>query len=161
MSNVVVVSFDNEHEASEMRQTLKGLQKQGLLDLEDAAVIIRDSNGQYKVDEETSEGVKLGVGAGALAGLFVAFIFPILGIAVGVAGGALVAHAMDLGIDKNFVKEVKASLQPGNSALLLVVKSANAAAVRGALGPYKGTLLESSLDSEAEEALRDALKQRV
>jgi uncharacterized membrane protein len=161
VSNVVVVTFDSETEAGELRHTLRNLQKQGLLDVEDAAVIMRDSEGKVKVDDETSHGTKVGAGVGAMAGLFVAFLFPIAGIAVGAAGGALVAHFMELGIDKQFVKDVTDSLQPGNSALLMVVNSANAAAVRGALGPYKGTVLQTSLDPDAEAALRDALKQRV
>src|SRR5437588_9064770 len=106
VSNVVVVTFDGPREAGELRQTLRNLQKQGLVDVEDAAVILCDSHGKVKVDNETSHGVQVGMGAGALAGLFVAFMFPVVGMAVGAAGGALVAHFMDLGIDKQFVKDV-------------------------------------------------------
>jgi len=161
VSNVVVVTFDNTHEASELRQTLRNLQTRDLLDIEDAAVILRDPDGKVKVDNETSHGVKVGAGAGALAGLFVAFLFPIAGIVVGAASGAAVAHVMDLGIDKQFVKDVTASLQPDSSALLVVVNSADPDAVRGALGPYKGTIYQTSLDPDAETALRDALSRRV
>jgi uncharacterized membrane protein len=161
VSNVAVVTFDNLHEAAELRQTLRNLQKQGLVEVEDAAVIMRDSEGQVKVDNETSHGVKVGAGAGALAGLFVAFLFPVVGMAVGAAGGALVAHFMDLGIDQQFVKDVTASLQPGSSALLVVVNSADPSAVRGALGPYQGTVYQTSLDPEAEATLREALSHRV
>ena len=161
MSNVVVVTFDNQNEAANLRHTLRNLQGQGLIDIEDAAVVMRDADGHIKVDNETSHGVKVGAGAGALAGLFLVFLFPIAGIAVGAAGGALVAHFMDLGIDQKFVKDVTDSLRPDTSALLVVVNSANAAAVRGALGPYKGTVQQTSLDPEREAALRDALKTRV
>jgi uncharacterized membrane protein len=161
MSNVVVVTFDNEHEATDLRRTLRSLEKNDLLDVEDAAVIVRDAEGKVKVDDETSHGVAVGIGAGALAGLFVAFMFPIVGIAVGAASGAAVAHFMELGVDKKFVKDVTEALQPGTSALLIVVNSSNQEAVRAALGPYKGTLYQTSLDTEAEETLREALSHRV
>ena len=71
------------------------------------------------------------------------------------------AHFMDLGIDKQFVKDVTESLQPDSSALIVVVNSANPSAVRGALAPYKGTIYQTSLDTEAEAALREALSRRV
>lgn len=161
MSNVVVVTFDGPREAGALRQTLRNLQRQGLVDIEDAAVIMRDAHGEVKVDNETSHGTKVGMGAGALAGLFLAFMFPIAGIAIGAAGGAAVAHFMELGIDKKFVQDVTDSLQPNTSALLVVINSANADAVRGALGPYKGTIYETSLDPDREAELRDALSHRV
>jgi uncharacterized membrane protein len=161
MSNVVVVAFDNQHEAAELRQTLRNLQEQELIDIEDSAVILRDADGKVMVDDETSHGVKVGAGAGALAGIFLFFMFPVVGAALGAAGGAFVARSMDLGIDKKFVKDVTDSLQPDSSALLVVVNSSNHAAVRGALEPYKGTVLQTSLDPDAEATLRDALSHRV
>jgi uncharacterized membrane protein len=62
------------------------------------------------------------------------------------------------GVDKAFVKEVSESLQPGNSALFLIAKEANAPAVRAALQPYRGKLYHSNLSSEAEESLRSVIE---
>lgn len=105
MSHVVVVTFDNLHEAGEVRRTLQTLQREHLLDIEDAAVAVRDSSGKVHVDNETSHGVKVGVSVGGLAGLLVLFLFPGVGLAVGAVGGALVAKFMDLGIDQQFVTD--------------------------------------------------------
>jgi uncharacterized membrane protein len=62
------------------------------------------------------------------------------------------------GVDRKFVEDVQNSLAPGNSALFLVLRSGDAAAIRGAIEPYQGTLIQTTLDSSFEEQLRDALK---
>ena len=61
MSELVVVAFDNETGAAEMRDALVELQKQGLVTLDDAAVVVRRPDGKAKV----KQAVNL-VGSGAL-----------------------------------------------------------------------------------------------
>ena len=82
---------------------------------------------------------------------------PAVGIAIGAAVGAAVGSAMGTGVSGNFVDEVKTTLRPGRSALFLVVKESNADAVMAALRSYKGDIIQTTLDSEGEEALRQAL----
>jgi uncharacterized membrane protein len=154
------VTFDKQHEARELRKTLGKLEKDGLLDVEDAAVIVRDAGGKVHVDDETSHSTMVGAGAGGLAGIMLLWMFPVVGIALGAVGGAMVAHYLEMGIDKQFVKDVTASLKPGTSAILVVVNSSEPAAVRAALAPYKGTLFQTTLDTEAENSLREALSAR-
>ena len=48
------------------------------------------------------------------------FLFPIAGIVLGAAGGALVGRLLDRGIDSGFVDEIKRDLKPGQSALFLL-----------------------------------------
>jgi uncharacterized membrane protein len=45
VSELVVVAFDNETGAAEMRDALVELQKQGLVILDDAAVVVRRPDG--------------------------------------------------------------------------------------------------------------------
>ena len=65
---------------------------------------------------------------------------------------------MGTGVSGDFVDEVKNSLTPGRSALFLVVKQADADAVMAALRDFKGDVIQTTLDSDAEEALRQALR---
>jgi uncharacterized membrane protein len=65
---------------------------------------------------------------------------------------------MGTGVSPDFVEDVKNTLTPGRSALFLVVKEADADAVTAALRDFEGDLLQTTLDSEAEEALRQALR---
>jgi uncharacterized membrane protein len=65
---------------------------------------------------------------------------------------------MGNGVDSKFVEDVQNTLQPGNSALFLVLRGGDAAVLRGVLEPYEGTLIQTTFDSSLEEQLRDALK---
>ena len=80
----------------------------------------------------------------------------------GIVGGALVGgllgKAAGLSIDKKFVEDVKEALQPGNSGIILVTSKGVPDAVINALEPYKGKLFSTSLDSDIEKQLRQALE---
>ena len=65
MSNLIVFTFDNETEAERMRDALVSMEKQKLISLEDAAVVVRRQDGKVKVKQAQSL-----VGAGALGGSF-------------------------------------------------------------------------------------------
>ena len=65
MSDLVVVAFDNETDAEKLQAEMKRLQKEHLITLEDAAVVVRKADGKVKIKQSTSL-----VGAGALGGAF-------------------------------------------------------------------------------------------
>ena len=156
MSDLIVVAFDNEEGAFKMRDKLFELQKQHLIMLADAAVVVRKPDGKVKVKQAVSL-----VGAGALGGAFwgmlVGLIFwmPWLGLAVGAAAGALGGKFNDIGVDDDFIKEVGNTIEPGHSALFLLVVSATPDKVADELKDFNGTLIQTSLSSEDEAKLRE------
>jgi uncharacterized membrane protein len=81
---------------------------------------------------------------------------PIAGLAVGAASGAAIGALSNRGVEGKFVKEVTEQLKPGSSALFLVFRDLNPLAIR-ALEPYGGHLIHTSLPSDLESRLRDAL----
>ena len=85
-------------------------------------------------------------------------VFPVAGIIVGTAGGAAVGALIGNGVDRKFVEDVKEQLAPGSSALFIVLKGGDHAAIRGVLEPYEGTLLQTTFDSDFEEQIRKALE---
>ena len=92
--------------------------------------------------------------------LLVGLFFPVAGLAIGAIGGALVGKTLDLGIDNKFVQDVTETLKPGTSALFVIGSSGNAERVASALRPFIGTIYQTTLPTEAVEALRDALKKK-
>ena len=159
MSHILVITFDDENQAPAALESLRKLQHQNLLNLDDAAVIVKDAEGKVHLKNMTEKGVKAGAVTGGLLGLALgAFLFPIAGIALGVAGGALVGKSLETGVDKKFINEVKESLNPCNSAILFIVGHENVGVLIAALEPYKGTIYQSSFDSEVEGEIRKALK---
>ena len=65
MATLVVLAFKDETGAVQMRDKLVGLQKLQLINLTDAAVVVRRQDGKVKVKQAVSL-----VGAGALGGAF-------------------------------------------------------------------------------------------
>ena len=157
MSNLIVIAFDNEHDAERVRDELGNMQKQELIKLDDAAVVIRKMDGKVKVKQATSL-----VGAGALGGAFwgmligLLFLAPWLGLAIGAAAGGISGKLIDTGVDDKFIKEVGNSISPGNSAIFLLVRKAVADKVIPQLARYKGRILQTSLSMEQEQKLRGA-----
>jgi len=157
VSELVVVAFDNETGAAEMRDGLIGLQKQGLVTLDDAAVVVRRPDGKVKVKQAVSL-----VGAGALGGAFwgmlvgLLFWMPWLGLAVGALSGALGGALSDYGLDDGFVKEVGNTIQPGHSALFLLIREATPDKLMEELKQFNGKILQTSLSKEAEAKLKES-----
>ena len=158
MSHLIVMTFNTRDEASKVRQTLRELERAGRMSLDDAAVIRKDAEGKLDVDNEVDRGVKTGAIGGGILGLVLSFFFPLAGLVVGAAGGALVGRMADLGIDRQFVEDVSASLQPNSSALFVIVRDADPNVATAALRPYQGTLYHTTLDPSVEAELRHALK---
>lgn len=161
MSNLVVIVFENEEDAGKVRESVRQLQRQNLLSLDDSAVVVKDANGKVSVQNEMDRGIKIGAIGGGLIGVMLGFIFfPLSGLIVGVLGGALVGKMTDLGVDQKFVKEVETAMHPSTSAIFLLVRQADPNAALAALKPYNGTLYHTSLSTEAEESLRRVLSDR-
>jgi uncharacterized membrane protein len=157
MAHLIAMTFDSEAEAGDVLSTLRDLEKSGNLDLEDTAVLVKDRSGEAKLDNELSGATETGLVAGGMLGTVLAFTFPIAGLAIGAAGGALVARSLATGVDPKFVKEVGERLQPGTSALFLMVRQATPNVVLAALHPYKGHVYQTTLSPELEQELRHAL----
>ena len=157
MNQLIVVGFDHLEDARTAMKRLRALEGDGHIRFEDTAVVEREPDGTAHVRNEASGTTETGAVIGAAVGGLVTFIFPLAGIAIGAALGAAVGAAMDKGVSGDFVDEVKDTLTPGRSALFLVTKEADADAVIASLRDFHGDVIQTSLDSEAEEALRNAL----
>jgi len=157
MSDLFVFAFDTLNGAQEMADEVKSLQKQQLITLEDAAIVTRKDDGKPKVKQANSL-----VGAGALGGAFwglligLLFFAPWLGLAAGAIGGAIGGKFTDIGIDDKFIKEVGETIQPGGSALFLLVVKATEDKVLDALSKFDATVLRTSLSEEDDAKLKAA-----
>jgi len=155
---LVVLAFDDMETAEKVHQSLVSAKNQGLIQIDDAAVVVKDEEGKVKVDNQVARGTWIGTAVGGGLGLLIgAIFFPIGGLVLGLAGGALVAKSMDLGVDGKFVDEVSEKIQPGTSALFILAEDANTAAILAVLREYEGHVLQTTLDTEAEEAIKKAL----
>jgi uncharacterized membrane protein len=158
MSNLVVLSFDDQQEAATTLRAARAQQKQGLIHLTDTAVVSKDQAGRVRIKNEASSATEVGAVVGGALGLVLGFMFPLAGAAIGAVGGASVGALLDQGVDGTFVKDVSESLKPGTSALFVVFDRADPAVMQ-ILHPYRGRVLQTTLPSDLEERLRQAINE--
>jgi uncharacterized membrane protein len=92
---------------------------------------------------------------GALFGLI--FFVPVFGLVVGAALGTLFGAITKAGIDAGFQQKVRDMVQPGTSALFLIVDKVTPDKAIEALSQFGGHVLKTSLPRDAEKALQEAL----
>lgn len=155
MSHLIAVAYPDVQTATTVRDRLLDLQKQGLITLDDAAVVERKQDGGIKLHQINST-VGFGTASGALWGGLIGLIFfmPLLGMALGAAGGAAGGAMTDLGVDNDFMKELGAKLEPGSAALFLLVSQSTPDKVIPQVAEYGGHIIQTSLSNEEETQLR-------
>ena len=95
MSQLIVIKFDDMEQAGKVREALRAQEKQGLIKMEDAEVIVRDADGKIEKKGETDRGVKIGAVGGGMLGLLLGLVFfPIGGLLLGAAAGALIGKSL-------------------------------------------------------------------
>src|SRR5215468_4502897 len=125
MSTLVVIEYEDMYKAEETRLLLRKLQKDYLIDMEDAVVAVKDAAGKVKLHQAinlTAAGAVRGGFWGSLIGLI--FLNPLLGLAVGAGAGAVSGALSDIGINDQFMKDLAATLKPDSSALFVLVRQA-------------------------------------
>jgi uncharacterized membrane protein len=158
MSNLFVLKCANEETGERILGTLRNLQKQRLITIEDAALVTLKANGRPKIRQANDL-----TGAGALGGAFwgmligLLFFSPILGAAIGAGMGAIAGKLSDIGIDDDFIKQVGSSIHPGEAALFLLTSNEIADKVLPELKQYQFEVLRTSLSHENEEQLHEML----
>jgi uncharacterized membrane protein len=167
MSDLIAVGFKGEHTADEVLNKLQALQKEYLIDLEDACVVVRDQAGKVHLKQAlnlTSTGAKTGGIQGAMWGTFIGLLFlnPLIGMvagaALGAGSGALAGRLSDYGINDDFIRSVGSTIEPGSSAVFVLVRSVTADRVLPELQPFEGKVLRTSLSNEQEARLQQALQ---
>ncbi|HXD58202.1 MAG TPA: DUF1269 domain-containing protein [Thermoleophilaceae bacterium] len=158
MADLVAIGYPDETTASLAAEEVQRLAQDLIIEPDAVAVIVRDKEGKYHV--HTSHHA---VGGGATWGMFWGLLFgllffvPVFGMAVGAGLGALFGKVEKSGINKEFQEQVRDLVQPGTSALFVVVEKVTPDKAVDALSQYGGTVLKSSLSKEAEKELQDAL----
>jgi len=158
MSTLVVVGYDDQFKAEEVRLTLMKLQKDYLIDLADAVAAVKDQKGKVRLHQAvnlTAAGAVSGGFWGSLIGLM--FLNPLLGLAMGATAGAVSGALTDVGIDDKFMKELAGTMKPGSSTLFVLVRKATSDKVLDELKGTGGTVLKTSLSHDDEAKLQAAL----
>ena len=157
MTDMLVLAFDNIDGADNVKNKLVELNTQFLLKLDQLVEVVRKPDGQVKIKEEPKLTGAAALG-GAFWGLLVGLIFlvPGVGLAVGAVSGAIVGHFAKYGISKEFMGQVDAAIQPGQSALFILADDVKVDRVVPMLSQYHPRVLRTSLTLEQEAKLKEA-----
>ncbi|HET6468691.1 MAG TPA: DUF1269 domain-containing protein [Geminicoccaceae bacterium] len=159
MADLVAIVYPDPSRAAEVLTALRRLQGRQLLDLEDACVVVRDpETGELRLEQATHLAT-LGAISGAFWGTLIGLLFlqPVIGAAVGAAAGAITGRLSDYGINDEFMRNVSESLQPGSSAIFMLIRKATREEVEPELARYGGHVLYTNLASEAAARLERLL----
>src|SRR6476661_8578527 len=157
MATMTVWKFPTANGAAIAEETLKDLQRKELIQIHDAAIVTYPEGAKKPKTKQ----LRSLAGAGALGGAFWGMLFgliffvPLLGMAVGAGIGALTGSMTDVGIDDDFIRKMRAEIQPGTSALFLLSSDAVVDKVKEALEGQQIVLVESNLTHEQEEKLHE------
>jgi uncharacterized membrane protein len=158
MSDLVVIAYDDQFKAEEVRTKLRKLQQEYLVDLEDSVVAVKDGKGKVKLHQAhnlTAMGAVSGGFWGALIGLI--FFAPLLGLAAGAAAGAVGGALSDAGISDEFIRELAGNFKNGSSLLFVLVRKVTPDKVLAELQGTGGKVIKTSLTHEQEAKLQAAL----
>ena len=158
MANLVVIVYPDESRAAEVLATLQQLQKESLIDLEDAVCVVKNQEGKIKLQQShnlTAKGAASGGFWGILIGLL--FFVPVGGLVIGAAAGALVGKLSDYGIDDKFARQLGEEMKPGSSGLFVLVRESTPDKVVPEISRFGGKVLHTSLTRETEAKLQAAL----
>lgn len=152
------MAFDDATGAEKMRDKLIELQKQLLIEIEDAAVVVRRPDGKVKV-KQAIDLVGTGAVGGAFWGMLIGLLFwmPWMGMAIGALSGALSGALTDIGVDDDFIKKVGSTIEPGHSAIFLLLRKAVYEKMAEQLREFHPKILQTSLSPEQEAKLKEAL----
>lgn len=122
------------------------------------AAIVRNPDGKFRTVTNHHE-----VGGGATWGLFWGFLFgllffvPFLGMAFGAGLGALMGKLGKTTIDRDFQEQVRAAMQPGTSALFMIVEQMTTDKALAGLSAFGGTVIKTSLSDADQAEIQEAL----
>jgi uncharacterized membrane protein len=158
MADLIAIGYDDTTTAIQAMEEAERLQSDLIIQADAIAAIIRSEDGKLKTITNQHA-----VGTGTVSGMFWGMLFgllffvPFLGMAVGAGMGALMGKVAKSGIDKQFQEQVREMLQPGTSALFMVVEKVTPDKAIEAMSKYGGTVLKTSLSEEATKEINREL----
>jgi uncharacterized membrane protein len=165
-SDLIVLSFEGADTADEVLTKLRGMQKEHLIDLEDACVIVRDAKGKVHIKQAvnlTALGAMSGASWGIIFGTLAGFLLlnPLAGLAIGgISGagmGAISGSWADYGINDEFVRKLGDTITENSSALFVLVRYSTPDKILPEIEPFHPVVLRTSLSKQQEEKLKAAL----
>src|SRR5512136_2730651 len=115
---LIVLAYNQEGKAREVLQAMKQLQKDRIISILNAAVLVKNKDGKTSLTETEDVDAKHGALFGAITGSLVGLLGGpggvVVGAAAGAATGGVTARAMDMGFPDEYMRDLQQALRPGS-----------------------------------------------
>jgi uncharacterized membrane protein len=182
MYELIAVGFKGSHRASEVLNQVQSLDDRWAVSLRDGVAVYRTEDGKLRLDQSVQatsrEGAAWGGLLGGMLGALLAAPFT-AGVSVAAAAAAVGTGALALGVPgavfgaddaatwkdaygvpETFVKEVGGMVQPGQSAIFVLVEAKDPEQVAERFRGYGGKVLRTTLSNERAAKLQEMLATR-
>lgn len=167
MTELIVAAFRDTDSAGQALNKLLALEPAMVDDLEDAVVAVRDADGKVRLRQtmdpltlRATRGFAWGGLLGTLAGLLL--LNPLAGLAAGLVlgggAGAVSGALADYGIADDFIRHTARELEPGSSALFILLRQVEFERLARELEPFGARIARTALTPQQEEQLRKAVE---
>jgi len=159
-NRLIALVFDDPYKADEARAALNRMGGEGLLEIDETAVIVKKPDGKIRVSQDTNI-VENNRHVGHIAGLVTAALTGTMPfILAGTIGGELIGKLLDHGITNKFLKTLKEELQPNTSVLVVFARSdpQRQEQITKRLAIFDPKILESDLPPELAQQLESKME---
>ena len=158
---VLTATFDSLGGANLAVQNLEGLEKQGLLDVENTITVSKNAWDKIDVHETTGDSGRHGAKVGALVGAVAGLIFPpsiLASTALGAAIGGMTGMLRGTNFDPQDIQAMADQLQPGQSMLVAIVDPQWQDEIQAALDGVATKIGWAVMDQATVNVARDRAK---
>ena len=155
--DLVAVAFDAPEDASRALQYIEQFRKKGTLKILNAAILVKDAEGNVGVkdtrDIDPKKGRRLGAVTGGLIGLLGGPVGMMVGALAGAGAGGLAGKKIDFGFSEQFLDGLKQYLKPNTSALIVLVEHDYYEQLSEVIAEEEGVFFRQSLTDKLVEKL--------
>ncbi|MDH3307676.1 MAG: DUF1269 domain-containing protein [Acidimicrobiia bacterium] len=156
---LVAFRFDDPLLAQEANIAAIRLERRGSLKLEDAVIVAKSTSGRIRLHQTRDMSAGQGATTGGMWGMLAGWIVmaPLAGAALGAALGGLFGRLRDIGIDDNEMRKIGDDLDPGETALFLLVSEAQLAHCLQELRRFDARVLTTTCPDSTRHLMEEAL----
>jgi uncharacterized membrane protein len=149
---VVAAAFDKPDGAEEQLNYLKELEKEKVFKIRNSAILVKGQDGETTVKESDDVGPRRGTIFGAISGGLIGLVAGPIGAVIGAVAGAgtgrWAARRIDMGFSDESLQKLEESLQPGGSALVVLVEHSWKKPMPESLADMDGLIFHQVLTDE-------------
>jgi uncharacterized membrane protein len=161
---LVVRVFDRPEQATQALEFVESLKQRRIIKVLNAAILSKDEEGKFTVQDSKEitpkKGRILGAITGGLVGLLAGPGGAVVGALAGLAAGGAAGKYIDEGFSDKFLENLEQYLQPGKAALILLMEHQWVQPASEAMSDLEGFVFQQTITDRLAEDLAAAAEEK-